>query len=610
MRDGVAMEFSIHPAQPLEGELAELRFRLTDDASGQPLRNAAPGAWMDMAHVIQPQEGGTQRSCREKVSLYLRGIVGIRPMVDLNSYDVILMNRDASVSVLDPLVSLGGLTSTRARINLAQPAADWTRSTDGKRLYISMPQAGQIAVVDGASFRIAANVDAGRSPTRVALQPDGRYLWVGNNARRPEQSGVTIIDTQTLKAVKSIATGMGHHEIAFSDDSRHALVTNRDAGTLTVIDVRALQVLREHRVGEVPISVAYSALSKAAYVADAKQGVVTVLAGADFEPTAHIALKPGLGPMRFTPNGRYGLLANPHEDLVHVIDVSSNELIHDIPVTGQPYQVAFTRAFGYVRALASERVTMINLLALAPAVKPIVQSFAAGSTPPKAAGDLPLADSIVPAIGDAAVLVVNPADNTTYFYMEGMNAPTSSYQSRGVAARAVTVIDRSLKEVEPGVYASSVRVPAAGRYDIAMLLNSPRLIQCFSAEAKANPAAASVDGRLEVAFLLDKREVAVGESVSLRFRIKDAGTGAVKAGLTDVQVLSFMVPGQRRNEVLAKEIEPGLYEAAIAIPEHGAYSVHVASKTLKKGYRGFTSTTLYTLRPDLEAEMKRRAAEK
>jgi YVTN family beta-propeller protein len=606
VRDGVVMEFSADPSELVEGEVAQLRFRLTDQASGQPLRNAAPGAWLDMAHVIQPQEGGTNRSCREKVSLYLRGIVGIRPMLDLNSYDVILMNRDASISVLDPLVSMGGTTSTRARVNLAKPAADWARSADGKRLYISMPQAGQVAVVEGDSFRIAANVDAGRSPTRVALQPDGRYLWAGNNARRPGQSGVTVIDTQTLTAVKSIATGMGHHEIAFSEDSRHALVTNRDAGTLTVIDVRTLQVLREHRVGEVPISVAYSPLSKAAYVADAKEGVVTVLAGAGFEPTARIQLKRGLGPIRFTPDGRYGLAVNPHEDLVHVIDVSSTEHIHDIAVAGQPYQLAFTRAFAYVRALASERVTMINLSALAPGVKPIVQSFAAGGAPPKAAGDLPLADSIVPAIGDAAVLVINPADNTTYFYMEGMNAPTSSYQSRGAAARAVTLIDRSLKEIEPGIYASTVRIPAAGRYDIAMMLNSPRLVQCFSAEAKANPARAQAHGRLEVEFLLDKREVAVGQTVPVRFRIKDAGSGAAKAGLKDVQVLSFMVPGQRRSEVPAKEVEPGIYEAGVAIPEHGAYSVHVGSKTLKKGYRGFSSTTLYTPRPDLEAEMKRR----
>ena len=78
---------------------------------------------------------------------------------------------------------------------------------------------------------------------------------------------------------------------------------------------------------------------------------------------------------------------------------------------------------------------MINLLSLDRGAKPIVQSFATGSVAPKAAGELPLADSMAAANIDAAVLVVNPADNTTY-YMEGMNAPASNYQSYGAAARA------------------------------------------------------------------------------------------------------------------------------------------------------------------------------
>src|SRR5258705_10555876 len=182
VRDGVVMEFSIRPApgasapELVEGEFADLRFRLTDAATGQPLRGNAPGAWMDIGQVIQAQDGGAQKSCKEKVQLYLRGIVGIRPMLDLNSYYVVLLNRDASVSVVDPLVSMAGGTSTLARIVLPKPGADWIRSADGKRLYVSMPTAGQVAVIDTDSFKLAASVDAGRNPTRLFLQPDGRDL--------------------------------------------------------------------------------------------------------------------------------------------------------------------------------------------------------------------------------------------------------------------------------------------------------------------------------------------------------------------------------------------------------------------------------------------------
>jgi hypothetical protein len=87
--------------------------------------------------------------------------------------------------------------------------------------------------------------------------------------------------------------------------------------------------------------------------------------------------------------------------------------------------------------------------------------------------------------------------------------------------------------------------------------------------------------------------------------------GEPQVGLKDVRVLSFLVPGQRRNETLAREVEPGVYEAAIKIEEHGAYSINVASKELKKEFKDLANFTLRTARPDIDEEIKRRiAAEK
>ena len=59
-------------------------------------------------------------------------------------------------------------------------------------------------MIDTDTFKLLANIDAGRSPTRVVVQPDGKYLWVGNDAQVADGSGVTVIDTETLKPVKSL----------------------------------------------------------------------------------------------------------------------------------------------------------------------------------------------------------------------------------------------------------------------------------------------------------------------------------------------------------------------------------------------------------------------
>lgn len=584
VRQGLAVEFNAAPlagaAALAEGDFAELRFRITEEATGKPVRGLAPGAWMDMADVIRNKEGAEQKSCKDKIALYLKGVVGIRPMVDLNSYYVVVMNHDASLTVIDPTVSMAGRTSTLAQVALASPGADWTQSADGTRLFVTMPAVGKVAVIDTERFRAEASVPAGSMPTRAVLQPDGRYLWIGNNAREPGRGGVTVIDADTLKVAATLATGAGHHEIVVSEDSRHALATNRDDGTATLVDVRTLRRLRDYRIGGVPIAAAYSAVSKAFYVADARGGAIHVLRPDTDAAAARIALRPGLGPMRFTPDGRFLLALNPSEDLVHVIDAATNRAVHELHVQGQPFQVAFTRAFAYVRALGSERVSMIDLGTLGAGRSPSVLSFAAGALPPKAGGDVALASAIAPAAGEAGALVVSPAEGATYFYMEGMNATSSSYKAFGSAARAVTVVDRSLREVEPGVYASKVKLPAAGRYDVAFSLDSPRLLHCFSATADENPALAASRQGHDVEFLLDSRDVATGQPLPLRFRVVDRRSGKPVTGLADVRVRRFQSTGRDRSETTAVERGDGVYEAELAFPAAGTYYVHVLSAAL------------------------------
>ena len=589
-REGVVVDFRATPAggrpgQDLTaGRMAEVRFTITEGSTGKPIRGIAPGAWMDIGQVLQGQPEAEQKSCKEKIGLYLRGAVGIRPMIDLNSYYVLVLNKEPSISVVDPLVSMVGRTSTLGTIPLKSPGADWVPDLDRNRVYVSMPGAGQVAVVDAAEFKVTAAVDAGPDPVRVALQPDERQLWVGNDAGAPGESGVTVVDVETLKTVARLATGAGHHEIAFSGDSRYAFVSNRGAGTVTVIDVRTRKKVKDVPTGPTPIALAYSTLAGALYVADGEAGTVSVLDGKTHEVAARITAKPGLGPMRFTSDGRFGLVVNPAEDAVYVLDAATNELAHTVRVAGRPFQVALSRAFAYVRALDSERVTMIHLESLGKGGEPVSQTFAAGAAAPKQAGDLPLADTVATSRNEASVFVVNPADSTTYFYMEGMNAPSSNYKVYGARARAVTVIERGLREVEPGVYAGKVKIPAAGKYDVAFLLETPRILHCFAVEAKPDPLARPDLTALAIEYLIRERTVPAGGTVRVRFLLKDPATGKPRTGLADVRVLSFRAPGRDRIVVRAEEVGDGVYQADVAFAKPGGYYVHVSVPSEKIGY--------------------------
>ncbi len=601
---GMVVKFEARPADGkagrglVAGMPAEVRFTLTEEETGKPVRGIVPGAWMDIGRQAPGEEASFQKACKDKIALFLRGAVGIRPMIDINGYYVMVLNREPSISIVDPLVSMVGQTSTLGTIPLKGPGADWVRSADHKRLYVSMPKAGEVAVVDTDAFKVIAAVGAGSAPTRLALQPDGRYLWVGNDSREERRSGVTAVDVETLKPVIRLETGAGHHEISFTDDSRYAFVGNRESGTVTVVDIRERKKVRDVATGPMPISLAWSRLAESLYVADGKEGTVSVLDGKSLEVKARIGIEPGLGPLRLTADGRYGLVVNPSRNAVFVFDAAENAVVHAVEVPGKPYQISLSDAFAYVRVLESERVTMINLSSLGKGGKPIVQSFAAGSAAPGEAGDLPLADSIAPLSNVAAVLVVNPVDHTTYFYMEGMNAPSSNYRVRGVQARAVTVIDRSLKEVEPGVYAATVRVPAAGRYDVAFLLDTPQILHCFSVEAMADPKSRPDLRPLDVEFDPASRKATAGETVSVRFTLRDPATGKARAGIGDVRVMFFLAPGMNRREVRAREVGEGAYEALLPIDRPGAYYIHVAVPSERVGYADLPYHTLVAARKD------------
>lgn len=583
-RDGVSVALDVKPLGAdgvlREGQFADVQFRITDKASGQPLAGVAPGAWLDPETVAADQAQGREQSCKARVGVFLKSSIGARPLLDLNSYFLMVMNRDASVSVVDPSVSVGGITSTLARIDIKQPPMDWVTPRDNKRVFVSMPTAGEVAVIDSEQFKLVDSVAAGTNPVRVALQPDERLLWVGNNAQAAQQSGVTVIDTHSLKTLKHLATGGGHHEIAFSKDSRFAFVTNRDDGTLSIIDIASLTIIKQLKTGSHPLSVVYSPLSGAAYVADGKDGTVTVVDAASQSVRRVIKVKQGLGPMGFSADGRFGIVLNTLENQAAVIDAATDSLIHELDVSAEPYQVVFTKAYAYIRGLASPKVTMINLASLGEGRTPISQGFEAGPQAPRLAGDLPLAASLAVSRDDNAVFVVNPVDNTTYFYAEGMNAPMSGYPNRGQVARAALVIDRSLREVEPGLYSARIKLPPAGRFDVAFLLNQPNIIHCFTAVVEADKNLDHLAGVPSVEFMLDTSTAALGNPYVVRFRIVQGKQKTERSGVKDVQVRYFLAPTSRPREVAAVEVGNGVYEAPVNLNQQGAWYLHVRAASL------------------------------
>ena len=598
---GVNVQFSATASRAgrqeiVEGEFADIEFRITGSEDGEPLQGVYPGVWIDLTQTPDGQQRGTSLDCRTRVSQYLQGLVGRRPMIDLNSYYVMVLNRDASISIIDPVVGITGITSLYANIPLTRPGADWTKTSDEKTMFISMPRAGQLAVVDLDTFKVKKNIAAGETPMRTVLQPDEKYLWVGNDADAGEMGGVTVIEAASGETIATIITGKGHHEISFSNDSRTAFVSNRDSGTISVVDIASLDKVADINTGPLPISLAYSQLSNAIYVADGQTGEVAVISGDRRELITRIKTSPGLGPMRFSEDGRWGILLNPEKNQVYVIDASTNDVAHTIAIDNKPFQVGVTRTFAYIRALDSERISMINLQELDRGGQVIINNFSAGSFPPGQVKDISIAEGMVPAAQEAAVLVVSPADATVYYYMEGMNAPMGAFRNYGHKPRAVQIANRALKETKPGLYTATVKVPTAGTFEVAFLNETPQFLHCFTMEVETNPALQSEFKPVAIEYLNDKVVRRAGETMKLRFRLTDPGTGAVLAGANGVKVKYYRAPRYGLTELLATHVGDGIYEAEILLNRAGAYYVYVAAPSLNAQYNDLAYLTVMASR--------------
>jgi len=597
-RDGVEVEFSIEPidepgkpSEVMEAKEATVRFTIHDKATKTPLSGVKPSVWL-----TQRGEGETDpKVCREKVQSFLQGSLRSRPDVDLNTYYLLALNDEANISVIDPLLGFGS-SKLLTLVMLKSPGEDWAQKNTDEKLFVTMPLINQLAVVDTSTWKTVANIDTGMKPTRVRLQPDERYLWIGNDAAANpgEQSGVTVIDTTTLKVVARIATGKGHHEIEFSKDNRFAFITNQEDGTLSVLDVQKLAKIKDLKTGSSANSVTFSALGNAVYVVNEAEGTISVVDVRSQQIATRIQAKPGIKNLRFAPGGRWGFVTNTKENVVVVFDASTNRLAHTIGVEKGPDQVAFTDTFAYIRSTQSTEVSMIRLSTLSN--QPDIVKFPGGqNAPADAPGEASVADVIVPAPEGNSVLVANPADRVIYYYSEGMAAPMGSFQNYRRNPRAVMVIDRSLREVTSGVYSTTTKLPKRGVYDVAFLLDSPRITHCFEAEAKPNP-----DVRVEkpvafrVEYLNKDKQLRVGEDYKLRFKLVETATSKAMSDLKDVRVLTFLSSATWQKRDFARSVGDGVYELDIKVPQTGVYFVFVESRSQGVSFRQLPYLTLQT----------------
>ncbi|WP_437592283.1 YncE family protein [Sorangium sp. So ce1000] len=601
------------PAEAVAGSDVVAEFTITDASTGAPARGLAPLGWMSRragadggasaasfsagAPAASLASGASAASlasgavgaapdeaaCREKIKSFKAGLLSVRPEVDMNAYLLWTLNQDNTLSAINPQVALAK-TQLRSVVSLAGPGVSFVLHPDRESLYVTLRGGHGLAVVDTRRGLVRVNVPVGQDPSRVVVAPDGRTVWVGNDG----DGTVSVIDARSTDVLKTLQVGPGHHEIAFTGGGRAAWITSQRGESVTVVDGGTLEPLGDIAVGEGVVSIAASDEAGVVHAANAARGEVVILDAARRAVTGRVALKPGLGALQFEPRGRFSFALNPAANEAAVLDGATGAVAHALTGLAAPDAVTFTGAFAYIRNQGAPRVSLVDRAALGgPAALPLVDVTVGQSAPLAAAarpGQTALATPIAPLPEGNGALVASPADRALYVYVEGMMAPIGTLPSYGREPRSILVEDRSLKEVRPGVYATTVRLGEGGVYDVELLLDRPRTGVCLEATvapARCAPGDADASGcgadpAKDIAFtplFEPDLRLTAGEPATLRFRATAAEGGPPLDALAaeDIEVMVVRFPAGYRFRGVPRAEGDGTFSVAFTPPVPGQY---------------------------------------
>jgi DNA-binding beta-propeller fold protein YncE len=175
-------------------------------------------------------------------------------------------------------------------------------SHDRTRLYSSNMGGGSVTVFDFATGEKLADIATGRECEGVGVSPDGRWVWAGNRA----EDTISIIDTDSLKVVKRLASPGFPYRVQFTPDGRWALVPHAMAGALVVGDVAGQSIARS-----IP------------------------LAGTQVE-------KPSAAGVFAHPDNRHAFVTVRNDDSMLVLDLETGETLARVPVQNSPDGVSWS----------------------------------------------------------------------------------------------------------------------------------------------------------------------------------------------------------------------------------------------------------------------------
>ncbi|HEY2808884.1 MAG TPA: DUF6528 family protein [Steroidobacteraceae bacterium] len=221
----------------------------------------------------------------------------------------------------------------------------WTQA-HAARAYVSNEDDGTVSVVDTQRLESVATVAVGKRPRGMALSRDGRQLFV-------------------------VVSGVPKCPPPLTDEQCAKLPRDASADAIVIVDTAGLRVARVLKGVTDPERIELSRDGHTLFVTDEDAARVSVIDLARGKPIARIPVGHEPEGVRLSPDGRWLLVTSETDNNVAIIDPATHKVVHTVLVGTRPRDIAFSAdgAYAYVSGEADASVYRLALPSGVPAAQ-------------------------------------------------------------------------------------------------------------------------------------------------------------------------------------------------------------------------------------------------